>query len=102
MNISIEYMYRDGANYKQYSILVFSNTTDLSIEWIKRQINLYLLDGEYFIPRQWGLPNLQKFEYDPELDHEFHEIVDMKYSNETPEVEKDIFDLLQEINSTLN
>lgn len=102
MNVSIEYMYRDGANYKQYSILVFRNKTNLSIEWVKKQINLSLLDGEYIIPSQLGFPNLQKFEFDPELDHEFHEIVDIKYSNETPDVEKDIYDLLQEINSTLN
>jgi hypothetical protein len=45
-----------------------------------------------------GLPSLHKFEYDPELDHEFHEIVDIKYSNGTPEIEKDIFEILQKIN----
>ena len=102
MNISIEYMYRDGANYKQFSFIVFPNKNHLTIEWIKKQINQALLDDEYFIPSNWGLPNLQKFEYDPEIDHPYHEILDVKYTTEIPEAEKDIFDFLIQINGGLN
>jgi len=34
---------------------------------------LSLFDGEYFIPSIWGFPKLQKFEYDFEIEHLFHE-----------------------------
>ena len=102
MNVSIEYMYGDGANYKQYSILVFPNKTDLSLELIKKQINLSLLNGEYFIPSLWGIPKLHKYEYDHEIDHEIHELLEIKNTNEILNFEKDIVDLLQEIKSRLN
>lgn len=53
MNTRIEYLYRDGSNYKAFNTAVVSGT--LSQPQIDR-IYSCLEDGERFIPRQVGLP----------------------------------------------
>ena len=86
-------MYRDGANYKQYSEVILSNKNEIPIEEIRKKISLSLNDGEYFIPEDWNLPKLHLFEFDVEIDHEFHEFLDVKETNLMPDYDKDINDL---------
>lgn len=54
-NILFRYLYRDAANYKQYSDVVFSNPTFLSPGEIEGQIRACLKDGEFFIAQQVNL-----------------------------------------------
>lgn len=86
-------MYRDGANYKQYSEVILSNKNQIPIGQIRKKISLSLIDGEYFIPEAWNLPKLHLFEFDVEIDHEFHELLDVKETNLMPDYAKDINDL---------
>ena len=78
MNTLLEYLYRDASNYKQHGSVVLRGAISL------KDIRPLLLDGEYFIPSQAGLPGLQHkfrkqgFEYPTEYDHAWHEIVSMR------------------------
>ena len=53
MNTRISYLYRDAGNYKAYHDLVICGKLTLA------QVALYLDSGEFFIPSQVGLPDLQ-------------------------------------------
>jgi hypothetical protein len=94
MNVKLEYLYRDGANFKQYSEVIMSNINHLSIKYIKNRIYSLLIDGEYFISQKWNLPKLHYYEYDGGIDHEFHEIFDIKHTSTTKNCELDIWDIL--------
>ena len=78
MNTLLEYLYRDASNYKQHGSVVLEGTISL------KDIRHLLIEGEYFIPSQAGLPDLQHkfkeqgFEYPTEDDHAWHEIVLMR------------------------
>lgn len=75
MNTLLEYLYRDASNYKQHGSVVMEGSLAL------KEVRHLLVDGEYFIPSQAGLPDLQQkfraqgFEYPTEDDHTWHEIV---------------------------
>jgi hypothetical protein len=74
MNTRIEYLYRDAANYKQFASVVLSG--EITAEEIAH-IAGCLDSGEYFIPAQVGLEELQRrmpsFP-DPDADHVWHEL----------------------------
>jgi hypothetical protein len=84
MNTSLVYLYRDASNYKQYGSVVLEGA--LSVEDIRH----LLIDGEYFIPSQAGLPDLQHkfraqgFAYPTEDDHAWHEVVSMRSTRRKP------------------
>ena len=63
MNTRINYLYRDACNYKRSNCAVVAGTlTDEE----KKEI-FQSLDGEYFIPRQVGLPEV-RFDDSPTVD----------------------------------
>lgn len=95
MNIFIEYMYRDGANYKQFSEVIISNKKKIPITEIKKKISLYLIGGEYFIPRHWKLPALHYFLWDEEIDHHFHELIEINESLSDSNFDLDIADIIK-------
>ena len=72
-NISLRYLYRDYANYKNHGEEVFSNAHHLSLEEIEKTIKEHLLDDTWFYASRCGLPDLHFDKYDDELDHAFHE-----------------------------
>jgi len=78
MNTLLEYLYRDASNYKQFGSVVLQGSISV------KDIRPLLIDGEYFIPSQVGLPDLQhkfkeqEFEYPTGDDHAWHEIVSMR------------------------
>lgn len=86
MNTSLEYLYRDASNYKQYGSVVLEGA--LSVEAIRH----LLIDGEYFIPSQTGLPDLQQkfgaqgFAYPTEDDHAWHEVISIRPTRRKPTV----------------
>ena len=86
MNTLLEYLYRDASNYKQHGSVVLQGGISL------KDIRPLLIDGEYFIPSQAGLPDLQHrfkdqgFEYPTEDDHAWHEIVSMKPTRKQPTI----------------
>ena len=75
MNIKFSYLYRDGANYKQFNDVVFNNPTNLTVKAIEVTIKEKLIDRQWFVAKDWGLPDLHFKEYarDSEIDHFWHE-----------------------------
>lgn len=74
MNTRIEYLYRDASNYKQFaSVVLRGEITANEIHHIASCLD----SGEYFIPAQVGLEELQRgmpsFP-DPDTDHVWHEL----------------------------
>lgn len=70
MNTRITYLYRDGSNYKQSESVVIQGELTFA------EVEPYLDEGEYFIPGQVGLEDLQhrfggKLTMD---DHPWHEL----------------------------
>lgn len=79
-NTTVDYMYRDGANYKCCRDVVFSGRADRAHLAL---LCMCLDDEGGFIPGQVGLADLQdsfqgcESAWDPDLDHPFHELCGM-------------------------
>lgn len=70
--ITLNYLYRDSSNYKNFGSANFSNPDNIPIEEIEIIIRLNLIDGENFIAEDWGLPTLYFDEWTDD-DHNWHE-----------------------------
>ena len=71
MNTKISYRYRDADNYKKVNECVIAGAlTAEQICAIKDCCDM----GEYFIPRQVGLPERRFDRYNPEVDHCWFEL----------------------------
>ena len=84
MPIRFEYLYRCAGNYKQWGEVFLSNPKDRPVEELESDIRAKLIDGEFFIAEQIGVPTLYFEETDPELDHGWHEFWDLKVVEQTP------------------
>ena len=81
MNTKISYLYRDADNYKMHNKCVIAGKlTTEQARTIKDSCEM----GEYFIPRQVGLPERRFDRYDPAVDHCWFEL-DEDYFSETIE-----------------
>lgn len=70
-NTRITYLYRDADNYKTLNEVVIQGTfTDEEIDEIMGVCD----QGEYFIPRQVGLPEERFEKLDPQSDHCWFEL----------------------------
>ena len=75
MNTSFEYLYRDAVNYKIFETIVLCGALRID------EITPFLHEGEFFIPSQVGLIDLQP-SVKTEYDHGWHEIVEVKPTDE--------------------
>ena len=75
MNFKLEYLYRDGGNYKNWGEAILSNPLQRSLEEVDALIKAMLIDSEFFYAEDWGLPDLHFTEYpwDGEIDHDWHQ-----------------------------
>lgn len=71
INTQINYLYRDADNYKVWNSCVVLGTIS---EAQVAEIISCLDSGEYFIPRQVGLPEKRFEKLDPEADHCWFEL----------------------------
>ena len=94
-NIKFNYLYRDAGNYKEYGEIVFTNQDSKSLE----EIELTLIEGEFFIPEKWNVPRLSFDNYLPELDHDYHEFESLELTNENSIRHCDISTFLMEISN---
>jgi hypothetical protein len=90
VNTRIDYMYRDGANWQSYGHAVLAGElSDADRALIRENLD----SGEYFIPSQVGLPDLQYKDatyYHPDYDHVWHELnvdEDFEPTNAPPTVQ---------------
>jgi hypothetical protein len=75
MNIRFSYLYRDSANYRQYNEVIFVNSSQITVKEIEAAIKEKLIDRQWFIAKDWGLPDIhfKEFAWDSEIDHDWHE-----------------------------
>ena len=87
MNTKFSYMYRDGSNYKEGSHAILQGTlTPADITKLK----IHLDEGEYFIPSQVGLEDLQHrmTSFPSDDDHVWHEVTGVDSTEESPTDER--------------
>lgn len=96
-NILFSYLYRDGANYKNYSEVVFANPDNIDVSQVKEAISTSLVDGEWFYAKPWQLPDLHFEKWDEEIDHQLHEFESVAYTSEAPTDYRTIAQFLAEI-----
>lgn len=97
LNLKLNYLYRDGANYKQFGSVVFANPDFLTPRKASEQLRDKLISNEFFVPQDWGLPRLQYYPYDPEIDHDYHEFESFEWTDEIPTDERYIQNFLKKI-----
>ena len=78
-NTKITYLYRDASNYKAWGEEVIKGTLKLN------QLTPYLIDTEFFIPIDIGLPNLQPHPRN-EDDHDLHTIEELEATTDKPTI----------------
>lgn len=81
MNIKFNYLYRDASNYKKFGYGVFSNPGNLALSEIETRIRAALIDGEFFDPVKWNIPQL-RFDDWSEDDHTWNEFEGVEETNE--------------------
>lgn len=81
-NIKLNYMYRDGGNYKQFGELVFENPEGISIAIATEKLKEKLIQEAFFVAEDWKLPSLRVYPYDPEIDHGWHEFEEFEETEE--------------------
>src|SRR5437763_1814172 len=86
MNILFCYQYRDGANYKQYNEIIFSNPLNRKIGEIEICITQKPIDRTWFVADEWKIPNqfFKEYTLDNEIDHNWHEFDGVKETKEEP------------------
>ena len=99
MNIEFSYLYRDASNYKQYHQVVFANPNNISLEKIQTVINNKLIDGNWFVSKNWNLPDMhfKEYSWDNEADHEWHELDCIEETTEHATIEVSIEDFIEAI-----
>ena len=80
MNTRFEYLYRDGHNYKQHNEVVIEG------EFALDQLRPHLYEGEFFMPSEVGLEDLQDYPY-RNCDHIWHQLVSAEPTEVVPTVE---------------
>lgn len=102
MNIKFCYRYRDYANYKKYSEIVFSNPSNKPIQEIEQFVLDHLFDDKLFYSTEWKVPDLHFDEWDPDIDHFVHEFVSLNETEEEPSMTMTLEEFLNVIEDAEN
>ena len=86
-NIKLSYRYRDGANFKNHSFIIFNNPTNITLADLENIIHQKLIDNTWFYADKWNLPDLHFGTWDNEIDHTWHEFEDIEFTDERGEVD---------------
>ena len=73
--VRLNYLYRDGGNYKRWGSVDFSNSEQLTIEEIDIRLRSCFEQESFFIAHQIGIPELLLYADEPitDDDHCYHE-----------------------------
>lgn len=77
----IEFLYRDAGNYKLYKESFINNPNNLDLTDFEKWFQSQLIDGMYFTPHDFGLIKPQFPTYNPELDHDWCELISIREEN---------------------
>lgn|SRR3546814_846193 len=94
-NTVIDYMYRDGSNWKTGAQVIFAGR--ITRDEISMILNARYDDG-WFIPGQVGMTDLQEG-WDSQLDHPFHEICGFELTLAAPDDPREISQFVREFTS---
>ena len=88
MNTKLEYLYRDAGNNKRWGDVIFTNNKAISLRRIELMLRDVLIDNEFFVAKQSGLPELSFQKLDQDLDHDWYEYSEL---NNTTEQDNDLY-----------
>lgn len=102
VNIKLNYLYRDYSNYKQFNSIVFSNPSRLLPSDIETEIRGKLINGQWFIAKDWNLPDMhfKQYQWDYEVDHNWHEFESVELTPDVASDNQSIDDFLLHIRQT--
>ncbi len=89
-NIKINYLYRDGGNYKKSNSIIFSNPQNIELSILENLVRSKLISQHWFYADQWQLPDLHFDIWNNELDHTFHEFENVEYTDEATDTGSDL------------
>jgi len=102
-NVKFNYLYRDGANYKSWGDVVFSNPDRLTLSEIEAKLVDAFLPDKLFIAHQISIPEKFLFisEKITEFDHCYHEFDNVELCQESPTdiLSRSIKDFLEVVES---
>jgi hypothetical protein len=81
-NIKFNYLYRDGANYKNFNSMIFENDQSISLEGFEILIKSKLIFGKWFYADQWKVPEIFLSTFDFKIGPTWHEFESVEYANE--------------------
>jgi hypothetical protein len=84
--VRFNYLYRDGANFKKWGEVVFSNPKEISPPNIEARLLRAFLPDSQFVASQIGIPEVFLFLASKmtTYDHCFHEFDSIEFCQETP------------------
>lgn len=99
MNVLLTYLYRDAGNYKYWGEVVFSNRDDTDPATLEAEAQRHLIDGNWFVAEDVGLPDLRTDSWDEELDHDWHEFHSLSATSATADdpVGRDVQDWIGDL-----
>jgi hypothetical protein len=100
-NIKFNYLYRDGANYKSWGDVVFTNPDQLSVNEVEKRLVSVFLPDKLFVASQISIPEKflfleRKFTKNDHCYHEF-DSVELCQENSTDSLNRSITDFLKEV-----
>lgn len=79
---AFNYMYRDGANYKDGGQLLLEAPEDTDLEAAENELRSYMYGGEFFIAHQVEVPEVASWMegagFDAEFDHCWHTFCELR------------------------
>lgn len=103
-NVKFNYLYRDGANYKSWGEVVFTNPEQLTVDEIETRLTGAFLLDNLFIASQVSVP--EKFLFVSgkftKFDHCYHEFDNVEICQEDPtdDLNRSITDFLKDVELT--
>lgn len=83
-HIRFSFLYRDAANYKTFSDLIFANPDAIPMDTVRAIVCSGCNVDLCFDPVTWGIPNIRTQPYDSELDHSWYEFESVEETGEEP------------------
>ena len=99
-NIKFSYLYRDGANYKNYNSVIFDDSNNVDLAELETLIRSKLIDGTWFYVNKWNLPDLRTDSFNYERDPTWHEFETVEYTHEICNTQLDLQELSDTIKKT--
>ena len=94
MNLAIHYMYRDGANWKEFTHVIFTNPRNLLVADVEKVLFSCLVDGDKFVAENVGLPTAYLDDRDDPDAHGYHQFLSVKETEKEATDERSITRLL--------